>query len=123
MSAEPQCPLGNCPAGHLLEAQGLGAELNISSEAVPRANLVLDWHHSPIGEEFHGIRPPCQPEALGPQRDAAKNQSSAFTAMLAAVDPSMTPMAPSGMHVVGPDTVDVNKCALPRAVLVMFQGR
>ena len=45
-----------------------------------------------------------------------------FTAMPAAIDPSMRTRSPDRMGVVAPDAVAMDECALPGAVHEVFDG-
>ena len=67
-AAVPDGALRNIDAQHLLEAQSLGAELQVGSRTVTDSRLVLHGTHRSL-LQFHGISPAREAQRLRPQGD------------------------------------------------------
>src|SRR5438552_245403 len=89
---------GDRGAKHFLEAQGLGAELEVGVPAVTPPELVFDWVRA-FRAELYDIRPAAEEQAFGPQRNVASHTDATGHGHLAALYALMGHLALDGEDV------------------------
>ena len=100
---------------HFFEAQRLRADLEVGSQTVSCAGLVL--HRADLLPlDLNDIGSAGQTQRLGPKRDPAEDALAALGAMSTAVDTSMRTRTADGMRVVAPHSIAVDEGALSRTV-------
>jgi hypothetical protein len=92
------------------------------SVSMTPADLVLDRCHVGVLIELHSICAPIETQTFGPQRQRSDDEPTSLLTLARGVGPDVPVGADDSVHVVRPDTVDVNQGALTRAVGVVLQS-
>lgn len=121
--AVPDEPERDLDFEHLLEAEGLGAQLQIGRRSVPNARLVFHRPNSAVLFDLDHICPTRKTECLGPQGDRAEDSPTTLLAMAPAVHSAMRSLPLDRMLIVSPHAVAVDESALPLAVDEVFDRR
>jgi len=110
-------------AEHLLQAEGLRAELHfVGAMRLRTAALVFD-RVGRIAMEFDGIRLAVKAMDEGAQREPAQDADARAAVWPAAVDPLVHQPPLGGGAVLRPELLHMDQRALPRAEQVVLQGR
>ena len=104
------------------EADGLAAELNfIGTVGFGAAAFVFDREESAVGVDFDDVANTTQPVGVRPDREPTGYADAGARFAEAGVRLFVERVAFGGGKVIRPQPLDVDKCALPRAVEVVLE--
>ena len=118
----PNAPKRHVHIQHFFQAQCLRADLQVGSQTMSCAGLVLH-RVDLLPLDLNDIGSAGQTQGLGPKRDSAEDALPALGAMSSAVDSSMRPCAADSVSVVAPHSVAVDESALSRTVRKVLDRR
>ncbi len=116
-------PVANHLAGHLLQTQRLGGELNLIMQLGPlEAVLVLHRINPPIGVKLHHIALANQPQTIRPHRQRPLRAHALEGFHPGFIHPLMGRIPAHGMHIVRKRLLQMNQRTLTRAIAPVLEG-
>ena len=118
------CTLPDRNAQHLLQAECLGAKLNVIMEALSaRPVLVFHRNDAPIGVELHNIPFALQPQPIRPEWQGTFDAYTIFHCGMRLIYPLVGMPTTQSKNIFIEDALHMDESALARAVRKMFQCR